>query len=111
MKEAILAYHFQHDVSGILRKPTAIRSLFIERVQIINLDTPNSLLPPEHVSDVKSRCQVISSQMFDGMVRLRVISKSGRPGDEFASAPASLEDFYFETINQARGSQQKSEPR
>lgn len=114
----ILSTHIVSDVSNICSRMAIIR-----QGEILTSCTPRqatdqlegsvweATVPPEHVSDVKSRCQVISSQMFDGMVRLRVISKSGRPGDEFASAPASLEDFYFETINQARGSQQKSEPR
>src|SRR5678816_2278111 len=43
MKKAVLAYHFQHDVRGVLCEPAAIRALFIEAIQIINLDAADSL--------------------------------------------------------------------
>jgi ABC-type multidrug transport system ATPase subunit len=54
----------------------------------------------EKVSALKSRCQVLSSQMFDGLVRLRVISKGERPSEEFAPATPVLEDYYFDLVNQ-----------
>ena len=54
----------------------------------------------EKVSDLKSRCQVLSSQMFDGLIRLRVISKGERPGEEFTPATPALEDYYFDLVNQ-----------
>jgi hypothetical protein len=38
--------------------------------------------------------------MFEGLVRLRVISKGERPSDEFTSATPVLEDYYFDLINQ-----------
>jgi hypothetical protein len=44
---------------------------------------------------LKSRLRVISSQVFEGRTRLRVYSKGERPGEEFAPAAPTLEDFYF----------------
>jgi len=38
--------------------------------------------------------------MFDGLARLRVISKSERPGEEFTAATPVLEDYYFDLVNQ-----------
>jgi ABC-2 type transport system ATP-binding protein len=56
-------------------------------------------VPREKVADVKARCRVLSSQMVGGLVRLRVISKNGRPGEEFTPAAAVLEDYYFNLVN------------
>jgi len=49
----------------------------------------------EKASALKSTCQVISSQMFEGLARLRVISKRERPAEEFTPATPSLEDYYL----------------
>jgi hypothetical protein len=38
--------------------------------------------------------------MFDGLVRMRVISRSERPSEEFTPATPVLEDYYFEVVNQ-----------
>ena len=59
-------------------------------------------MPREKVSAIKSRCQVISSQMFDGLARLRVISKRERPSEEFISATPVLEDYYFDLVSQPK---------
>ncbi len=57
-------------------------------------------VPREEASAIKSRCQVISAQMYDGLTRLRVISKRERPGEEFTTAAPALEDYYFALVNQ-----------
>jgi ABC-2 type transport system ATP-binding protein len=57
-------------------------------------------LPHEKVAALKTRCRVLSSQMVGGLVRLRVISKNGRPSEEFSPASAVLEDYYFNLVNQ-----------
>lgn len=54
----------------------------------------------EAVEGVKARCKVISSQLFGGRLRLRVISKKERPGDEFVPANPTLEDYYLNLVNQ-----------
>jgi ABC-2 type transport system ATP-binding protein len=54
----------------------------------------------EAVTGVKARCKVISSQIFGGLPRLRVISKGKRPSEEFAPAIPTLEDYYLNLVNQ-----------
>jgi hypothetical protein len=39
--------------------------------------------------------------MVGGLVRLRVISRNGRPSDEFSPARAVLDDYYFNLVSQA----------
>ena len=56
-------------------------------------------VPREKVSVLKSHCQVIASQIFDGAARVRVISKGKRPSEEFAPAPPVLEDYYFDLVS------------
>ena len=57
-------------------------------------------VPREQVAALKSRHQVISSQMFNGLVHLRVISKGERPSEEFTPATPVLEDYYFDLVSQ-----------
>jgi len=55
----------------------------------------------EKASALKSTCQVISSQMFEGLARLRVISKRERPSEEFTPSAPSLEDYYLDLVRQS----------
>ena len=57
-------------------------------------------VPREQVAALKSRHQVISSQMFGGLARLRMISRGARPSEEFTPANPVLEDYYFDLVNQ-----------
>jgi ABC-type multidrug transport system ATPase subunit len=54
----------------------------------------------EKASAFKSRCHVISSQMFGGLTRLRVVSKGVKPSEEFTPVTPVLEDYYFQLVNQ-----------
>jgi ABC-2 type transport system ATP-binding protein len=49
---------------------------------------------------LKSRCNILSSQMFDGLIRLRAFAKGGSPGMEFTPATPTLEDYYFSLVSQ-----------
>jgi ABC-2 type transport system ATP-binding protein len=103
----ILSTHIVSDVSNLCSQMAIIR-----QGEILACTTPRraidqlkesvweATVPREQVSAVKSRCQVISSQMFDGLARLRVISKGERPGEEFIPATPVLEDYYFDLVNQ-----------
>jgi ABC-2 type transport system ATP-binding protein len=103
----VLSTHIVSDVSSLCSHMAIIR-----QGQILASVTPRQAVAElagsvweasvlrEMVSALKSRCQVLSSQMFDGLVRLRVISKGERPSDEFTSATPVLEDYYFDLINQ-----------
>ena len=59
-------------------------------------------VPQEKLAALKTRCQLLSSQMVGGLVRLRVISRNGRPSDEFSPAGAVLDDYYFNLVNEKR---------
>ncbi len=55
----------------------------------------------EAVSRVKAECKVISSQTFNGLPRLRVVSKGKPPSEEFAPASPTLEDYYLSLVNES----------
>lgn len=103
----ILSTHIVSDVSSLCSHMAIIR-----QGQILASATPRQAVSElagsvweasvsrEKVSALKSRCQVLSSQMFDGLARVRVISKGARPSEEFTPATPVLEDYYFDLVNQ-----------
>lgn len=106
----ILSTHIVSDVSNLCTHMAIIRHGAIlasctpgQAINQLQGSVWEATLPREKVSALKSRCQVISSQMWDGLVRLRVISRDGRPGEEFAPATPSLEDYYFDLVRQPEG--------
>jgi ABC-2 type transport system ATP-binding protein len=112
----VLSTHIVSDVSSLCSHMAIIR-----QGQILASVTPRQAVAElagsvweasvlrEKVSALKSRCQVLSSQMFDGLVRLRVISKGERPSEEFTSATPVLEDYYFDLVNQRDDSSGRGE--
>jgi len=103
----ILSTHIVSDVSSLCTQMAIIRRGAIlasaaprEAVGELAGSVWEASVPPEKAAALKSRCQVLSSQMFDGLVRLRVISKGGRPSEEFNPATPALEDFYFDLVSQ-----------
>ena len=105
----LLSTHIVADVSSLCS-----RMAIIQRGEIVASCEPREAInqlkdsiweatvPRENVSAIKSRCQVISAQMYDGLTRLRVISKRERPGEEFTAATPVLEDYYFDLVSQPR---------
>jgi len=103
----ILSTHIVSDVSSLCSRMAIIRE-----GQILASVTPRQAMNElagsvweasvsrEKASALKSRCQVLSSQMFDGLARMRVISRGERPSEEFNPATPILEDYYFEVVNQ-----------
>src|SRR6266481_8876202 len=103
----ILSTHIVSDVSNVCGNMAIIR-----QGSIIATSTPRQALDQlkdsiweanvqrEQVASFKSRHQVISSQMFGVLARLRVISKGVRPSEEFTPATPVLEDYYFDLVNQ-----------
>ena len=98
----ILSTHIVSDVSNLCGRMAIIRQGEIiascsprEAISQITGAIWEAALPREKVSAVKSRLKVISSQVFEGSVRVRVFSQAGRPGEEFRPAAPSLEDYYF----------------
>ena len=105
----ILSTHIVSDVSNLCSHMAVIRHGEIlascapwQAIDQLGESVWEATVPREKVSALKSRCQVISSQMFNGLVHLRVISKGGRPGEEFTPATPALEDYYFDLINQSQ---------
>ena len=114
----ILSTHIVSDVSNLCSQMAIIRQGTIlvsctprQAVAQLKDSVWEASVPRERVAALRSRCQVISSQMFDGMVRLRVISKGERPGEEFTPATPVLEDYYFDLVNQQGTSPEKGSVR
>lgn len=103
----ILSTHIVSDVSNLCS-----HMAIIQRGQILASCTPRhaveqlkesvweAIVPRERVTTLKSRLNLISSQMFDGQARVRVISKGQRPGEEFTQTAPVLEDYYFDLVTQ-----------
>ena len=102
----ILSTHIVSDVSNLCGGMAIIRE-----GEILASRTPREAMSQiadhiweaavtrEAVSALKSRCKIISSQMFEGQVRVRVISNGVRPGEEFRAAAPTLEDYYFSLVS------------
>lgn len=107
----ILSTHIVSDVSNLCRHMAIIRKGAIlisctprQAIDKMKDSVWEASVPREKVAALKSRCQVISSQMFDGLARLRVISQGQRPSEEFTLATPVLEDYYFDLVNLGEGS-------
>ncbi len=103
----ILSTHIVSDVSNLCSQMAIIRQGAIlvsctprQAIDQLRESVWEATVPREKVSALKSRFQVVSSQMFDGQTRLRVISKGVRPSEEFTPAPPALEDYYFDVVSQ-----------
>ena len=103
----ILSTHIVSDVSNLCSHMAIIRQGAIlssctprQAVDQLKESVWEATVPREQVAAIKSRCQVISAQMYDGLTRLRVISKRERPGEEFTAATPVLEDYYFDLVSQ-----------
>ena len=104
----ILSTHIVSDVASLCSNMAVIRD-----GSIIATCTPGQALDGlkesvweatvsrESTATLRSRCRVISSQSANGQVRLRVISKFGRPAEEFTCVNPTLEDYYLGLVSQA----------
>lgn len=102
----ILSTHIVSDVSNLCSNMAIIR-----QGEIIASSTPSkavkeltgsiweATLNREQIDAVKTSCRLLSSQMNNGMVRVRVFSPRQRPGEEFAQATPTIEDFYFNLVS------------
>ncbi|HEU4479794.1 MAG TPA: hypothetical protein VFR80_14850, partial [Pyrinomonadaceae bacterium] len=103
----ILSTHIVADVSSlcsqmaVIRQGTILASITPQQaIDQLKESVWEATVPREQLPAFKSRCQVISSQMFGGQARLRVVSKGVRPSEEFTPATPVLEDYYFDLVNQ-----------
>ena len=102
----MLSTHIVSDVSSLCSHMAIIREGEIlvsttPAAAINGLDGSiwEASVPHERVAALKTGCRVLSSQMMGGLVRLRVISKNGRPSEEFSPSSAVLDDYYFDLVN------------
>lgn len=105
----ILSTHIVSDISNLCGHMAIIRN-----GEILSWCTPQQAIdqlrdsvweasvPRENAAALKSNCRVISTQMFDGLARVRAISKGKRPSEEFAPATPILEDYYFDLVGQPK---------
>ncbi|HEX6625559.1 MAG TPA: ABC transporter ATP-binding protein [Pyrinomonadaceae bacterium] len=104
----LLSTHIVSDVSSLCGRMAVIR-----RGEIIAACTPReavrqidgavweATVARERVAPLKARFRVISTQAFEGRVRVRVLARGARPAEEFAPAVPTLEDYYFSLVVQA----------
>ena len=103
----ILSTHIVADISSLCSQMAVIRQGAIlasttplQAIDQLRDSVWEATVPREQIAALKSRHQVISSQMFGGLARLRVISKGKRPSAEFSPVDPVLEDYYFDLVNQ-----------
>ncbi len=103
----ILSTHIVADVSSLCSQMAVIRQGAIQAsitpqqaIDQLKDSVWEATVPRDQLAALKSRHQVISSQMFGGQARLRMISRGARPSEEFTPATPVLEDYYFDLVNQ-----------
>src|SRR5437016_388494 len=103
----ILSTHIVSDVCNLCGNMAIIRQGAIlssctprQAIDQLKESVWEATVPREKVAAMKSQHQVISSQMYDGQARLRVISKRERPSEEFSPATPVLEDYYFDLVSE-----------
>lgn len=103
----ILSTHIVSDVShlcsqmAIIRKGEIIaQSAPSQAVEQMNGRVWEATVLREALAEWRARLPIISSQMFEGRVRLRVLSEAARPHEIFQLATPTLEDYYFHLVNQ-----------
>jgi ABC-type multidrug transport system ATPase subunit len=101
----ILSTHIVSDVSNLCSHMAIIRQGVIlgcctprQAIDEMRNSVWEATVPREKLAASKADCRVISTQMFDGQVRVRAISKRGRPSEEFEPVSASLEDYYLDVV-------------
>lgn len=102
----ILSTHIVSDVSNLCGRMAIIR-----RGEILADVTPSDAIKQmsnqiweatidrETLIKLKPRLNIISSQVFEERVRLRVLSENGSMTEKFTIATPNLEDYYFSLIN------------
>jgi len=105
----ILSTHIVSDVSNLCSQMAVIRQGEImacctpkQAIDQMKGSVWEATVPREKAQRLTTRGQVISSQMYDGQVHLRLICKDGPPSEEFSPATAVLEDYYFDLVNERR---------
>ena len=103
----LLSTHIVSDVSNLCDSFAVIRG-----GKILVATSPEAALtelegriweatvPRDQIAGLELHGKVISTQMAGGRTRVRMVSENGKPAETFVNAPATLEDYYFVTVNQ-----------
>ena len=104
----ILSTHIVADVSNLCSRMAIIRQGKIvstcsprQAVDDLKESVWEGTVPREQLITFKGQFNVISSRVFDGQARVRVISKAQRPSAAFTEATPLLEDYYFDLVNRS----------
>jgi ABC-2 type transport system ATP-binding protein len=102
----LLSTHIVSDVSNLCSNMAIIRNGEIiascspsQAIKELDNSVWEATLTREQVDAVKSRYKLISSQMYNGMMRVRVLSPSERPGEEFNQSTPTIEDYYLNLVS------------
>ena len=113
----ILSTHIVSDVSSLCSHMAVIRQGAIvastapqQAIDQLKDSVWEATVPRDQIAALKSRHQVISSQMSGGQARLRVVAKAVRPSEEFTPATPVLEDYYFDLVNRREMSVSEARP-
>ena len=104
----ILSTHIVSDVWNVCSRMAIIRTGEIvssctprEAVDQLNESAWEGTVPREKLDRFKSQVNVLSARMFEGQVRVRVISQGRPPGEEFTPATPILEDYYLNLVQRS----------
>ncbi|HKU74997.1 MAG TPA: ABC transporter ATP-binding protein [Pyrinomonadaceae bacterium] len=102
----LLSTHIVSDVSNLCSNMAIIRNGQIiascspsQAIKELDNSIWEASLTRDQIDAVKARHKLISSQMYNGMMRVRVRSANGRPGEEFNQATPTIEDYYFNLVS------------
>jgi ABC-2 type transport system ATP-binding protein len=104
----LLSTHIVADVSSLCGQMAIIRQGEIvascapyEAIKQLQYSVWEATLTRERAATAKLRCRAISSQMHNGMIRMRVLSPGCQPGEEFTQATPTIEDYYFSVVSRS----------
>jgi ABC-2 type transport system ATP-binding protein len=104
----LLSTHIVSDVSSLCSQMAIIRRGEIvascaprEAINQLQDSIWEATLTRAQAELAKLSCRPISSQMYDGMIRMRVLSPGKRPGEEFIEATPTIEDYYFSVVSRS----------
>jgi len=102
----LLSTHIVADVSNLCSNMAIIRHGEIiascspsQAVKELNGSIWEAMLTRDQLDSIKASCKLISSQMYNGMMRVRVVSPNERPREEFNQATPTIEDYYFNLVS------------
>jgi ABC-2 type transport system ATP-binding protein len=104
----LLSTHIVSDVSSLCSQMAIIRQGEIvttcapaEAIARLKESIWEATLTREQAEVAKLHYQPISSQVYDGMIRMRVLSPGQRPSEEFVPATPTIEDYYFSVVSRS----------